>query len=259
MKTPLERLNSLYNYFSTNPSEIEFKYKEKHPKSTFSKQALYNIEDGKTKSITSKTALILIEVYPEIDYVWLTTGIGEMIRKEDTAFGVEKPKPPKQETVKKDNVTPIPHDNYMVVEYADLSTAAGRLGVENPAVLPEMKKRLVPKEFDNGNYLVVGVDGDSMDDGSNISIPDGTEILIKEHILHNGDKLPIRNNLFVIVSKIGTVFKQIIEHNTEEGYIVCHSYNPKYKDFSIHMDEILQIFIYRKIVSFRPSIPEIYK
>lgn len=156
-----------------------------------------------------------------------------------------------------DEVRPVPYENYMVVEYADLSTAAGKLGVENPAILPEMKKRLVPKEFDNGNYLVVGVDGDSMDDGSNISIPDGTEILIKEYNLYNGDKLPIRNNLFVIVSKTGTVFKQIIEHNTEDGYIICHSYNPKYKDFSIQMDDIIQIFIYRKIVSFRPSIPEI--
>lgn len=163
----------------------------------------------------------------------------------------------KQSQNNKIEVTPIPYDNYMVVEYADLSTAAGKLGVDNPAILPEMKKRLVPKEFDNGNYLVVGVDGDSMDDGSNISIPDGTEILIKEYNLYNGDKLPIRNNLFVIVSKTGTVFKQIIEHNTEDGYIICHSYNPKYKDFSIQMDDIIQIFIYRKIVSFRPSIPEI--
>jgi transcriptional regulator with XRE-family HTH domain len=157
----------------------------------------------------------------------------------------------------KSDVTPIPYDNYMVVEYADLSTAAGKLGVENPAILPEMKKRLIPKEFDEGNYLVVSVDGDSMDNGSNISIPDGTEILIKEYNLHNGDKLPIRNNLFVIVSKTGTVFKQIIEHNSDDGFIVCHSYNSKYKDFPIQLDDIIQIFIYRKIVSFRPSIPEI--
>lgn len=156
-------------------------------------------------------------------------------------------------------VKPVPYDNYMIVEYADLSTSAGRLGGENPSVLPEMKKRLIPKEFDNGNYLVVGVDGDSMDDGSNISIPDGTEILIKEYQMHNGDTLPIRNNLFVIVSKTGTVFKQITEHNVEEGYIVCHSYNQKYTDFRIPVNDIIQLFIYRKIVSFRPSIPEITK
>ena len=156
-----------------------------------------------------------------------------------------------------EEVSPIPYDNYMEVEYADLSTVAGRLGGYNPATLPEMKRRLIPKEFDRGNYLVVRVDGDSMDDGTSISIPDGTEILIKEYHLQKGEKLPIRGNLFVIVSTEGTVFKQIIEHNTEEGYIICHSYNQKYSDYRINLSEVLQIFIYRKIVSFRPSIPEI--
>lgn len=188
------------------------------------------------KSISHDKLLLIKEKFPDLNQQWLLHEIGDMLNKE---------------------VSAVPYDNYMVVEYADLSTSAGKLGVDNPAILPKMKKRLVPKEFDNGNYLVVGVDGDSMDDGSNISIPHGTEILIKEYHLHNGDTLPIRNNLFVIVSKTGTVFKQIIEHNTQEGYIVCHSYNPKYKDFTIHLSDVIQIFIYRKIVSFRPSIPEI--
>ena len=163
----------------------------------------------------------------------------------------------KEEKKYVEEVSPIPYDNYMEVEYADLSTVAGRLGGYNPATLPEMKRRLIPKEFDRGNYLVVRVDGDSMDDGTSISIPDGTEILIKEYHLEKGEKLPIRGNLFVIVSTEGTVFKQIIEHNTEEGYIICHSYNQKYSDYKINLSEVLQIFIYRKIVSFRPSIPEI--
>ena len=163
----------------------------------------------------------------------------------------------KEEKKYVEEVSPIPYDNYMEVEYADLSTVAGRLGGYNPATLPEMKRRLIPKEFDRGNYLVVRVDGDSMDDGTSISIPDGTEILIKEYYLEKGEKLPIRGNLFVIVSTEGTVFKQIIEHNTEEGYIICHSYNQKYSDYRINLSEVLQIFIYRKIVSFRPSIPEI--
>lgn len=163
----------------------------------------------------------------------------------------------KEEKKYVEEVSPIPYDNYMEVEYADLSTVAGRLGGYNPATLPEMKRRLIPKEFDRGNYLVVRVDGDSMDDGTSISIPDGTEILIKEYHLEKGEKLPIRGNLFVIVSTEGTVFKQIIEHNTEEGYIICHSYNQKYSDYRINLSEVLQIFIYRKIVSFRPSIPEI--
>lgn len=159
--------------------------------------------------------------------------------------------------ITKDEVKPVPYENYMEVEYAKLSTVAGKLGFENPATLPETRKKLIPREFDSGNYLVVEVDGDSMDDGTNISIPDGSDILIKEYILNTGEKLPIRGNLFVIVTTEGTVFKQIVEHNIEEGYIVCHSYNPKYKDYKVNVIDIIQIFIYRKIVSVRPSIPEI--
>ncbi|GEN74122.1 S24 family peptidase [Chryseobacterium lathyri] len=156
-----------------------------------------------------------------------------------------------------DSVTPIPFENYMMVEYVDLSVAAGELGGNNVDELPESKKRLVPKEFDNGEYLVTRVDGDSMDDGSKYSIPDGTEILIKKYYLNNGDKMPIRNNLFVINAKDGKALKQIIEHNLDDGFIVCHSYNPDFKDYKIYMEDIIEIFLYRKIVSLRPPIPDI--
>lgn len=184
--------------------------------------------------------------FPELNKVWLLLGKGEMLKSSE-----ESP-------IKGDEVKAVPYDNYMMVEYADLGTSAGTLGGgDNPAYLPETKRRLVPKEFDSGKYLVVGVYGDSMDDGSSISIPHGTEILIKECILSNGEKLPIRNNLFVIVSRSGTVFKQIIEHNTEKGYIMCRSYNPKYKDYKILLEEVIQIFVFRKVVSYRPFIPEI--
>lgn len=157
----------------------------------------------------------------------------------------------------KDKVTAVPHDDYMIVEYEDLSTAAGHLGIQDLNLLPDTKKRLVPREFERGKYLVVRVDGHSMDNGTSISIPDGTEILIRELPLDIDARLPIRNNLFVIVSKDGVVLKQITEHNIEEGYIKCHSYNPEFKDYKIPLTDIIQIFIYRKIVSFRPPIPDI--
>lgn len=153
-----------------------------------------------------------------------------------------------------DSVIPQPYDGYMEVEFADLSTAAGKLGGNSLTELPRSRKMLVPKEFDNGNYLVVRVEGDSMDNDSKGSIPNGTDILIKEYFIQNGDKLPIKNNLFVIVSREGTVLKKITEHNIEEGFILCHSYNPAYKDYPIPLEDILQIFIFRKIVGFRPPI-----
>ena len=159
--------------------------------------------------------------------------------------------------IEPENLEPIPFDSYMMVEYEDLATSAGYLGINNLHVLPDTKKRLVPKEFERGKYLVVRVDGHSMEDGSSMSIPDGTEILIRQINLDPNTKLPIRNNLFVVVSKDGVVLKQIIEHNIEEGYIRCHSYNPNFRDYIIPLTDVLQIFLYRKIVSFRPPIPDI--
>ncbi len=212
----------------------------------------------------SRVAMMVLEKFPQVSTKWLLTGEGEMLAQDSeklhTKTHTQIHKTNTHTTESRpiyDEVTPIPYDNYMMVEYADLSTSAGLLGRVLPEYLPETKRKLMPKEFDTGNYLVVKIDGDSMDDGSNMSIPDGSEILIREYFLSRGEKLPIRNNLFVIVSQEGTVFKQITEHNTEEGYIRCHSYNPKYKDYNIPLEEILQIFIYRKIVSLRPCIPEI--
>jgi hypothetical protein len=41
-------------------------------------------------------------------------------------------------------------------------------------------KRPVPKEYLNGGYLVIRVDGDSMDDGTKRPLSDGDELLVKE-------------------------------------------------------------------------------
>lgn len=155
------------------------------------------------------------------------------------------------------NVTAIPYEDYMEVEFVDLSVQAGPLGRHDVSELPKNRKMLVPREYDNGEYLVLKVDGNSMyKKDSDISIPAGTEILVKKYYLENGNQLPIRNNLFVIDAKDGQALKQIILHDVEKGFIRCHSYNEDYKDYDIRMEDVLQIFIYRKVISSRPPIPD---
>lgn len=144
-------------------------------------------------------------------------------------------------------ITSVPEDDYMMVEYEDLETAAGMLGGGIIDLLPEKKKRLIPKEYAEGNYLVVRVSGHSMDDGTKRSISEGEEILIKE-CYENDFNLPIRNKLFVIVTKEGSVIKQISKIDKEENYIICHSFNPTWEDFKLSFSEILQIFTVEKKV-----------
>lgn len=204
-------------------------------------------------SIPPKKIKTIREKFPDLSIDWLITGEGEMIHLEgkslDENFVSER-----STEYKRDTVTQMPESDYMEVEFRDLSVAAGPLSRNANRT---QKTMLVPREYDRGEYLVVRVDGPSMDDGSIYSIPNGANILIKRIYLENGDRLPIRDNIFVIDAIDGQALKQITEHNTELGYIVCHSYNPEFKDYTVPMDEIQGIYIFRKIVGFRPPIRDI--
>lgn len=76
-----KRLSNIYNYYNTNASKIERIVKKNNPQSKFSKQTLYNIEKGLTHTISNSLAEILIDIYPELDFIWLTIGKGEMFNK----------------------------------------------------------------------------------------------------------------------------------------------------------------------------------
>src|SRR5690606_35178329 len=193
--------DTVYAWFSKNVLK---------PKNVEKIVTAFNVseEDIWGKSVTSERlsdslnrystlrAIESLQERPEFKDDPLLKEMADKILREDPYYGrYEK----NVNTKPKEEITPIPYEDYMMVEYVDLSASAGMLGGSNVDVLPDSKKRLVPWEFERGNYLVVRVNGDSMTDGTDISIPDGVEILVKEYVLENGDKLPIRGNLFVVV------------------------------------------------------------
>lgn len=208
---------------------------------------LFNIDSRSQKYPDALKTDILDRIsatQKDINKDWLLTGKGEMIQMDGKSLT------PKDSPT--DTVTQVSHDGYMEVEFRDLSVAAGPLSMVDERV--PKKTLLVPREYDNGEYLVVRVEGPSMEDGSIYSIPNGANILIKRYYLENGDKLPIRDNLFVIDAKDGQALKQIIEHNTEEGYIICHSYNPDFQDYKVRLEDVFGFYVFRKIVGFRPPV-----
>ncbi|MCL1640064.1 hypothetical protein CMU09_17995 [Elizabethkingia anophelis] len=190
--------------------------------------------------------------FSDVNKIWLRTGEGEMISMEGKELDPNYSIPSRR---KDDTVTQVDSDEYMEVEYRDLSVAAGPLNRTSSGY--KKKTLLVPKEYDNGEYLVVRVDGPSMYDGTEYSIPDGANILIKRYYLNNGDKLPIRGNLFVVDAKDGQALKQIVEHNTDLGYVRCHSYNPDFEDYNVPLEDIIGFYIFRKIVGFRPPVRDL--
>lgn len=176
-------------------------------------------------------------LYPFINVEWLRTGEGEMLKGDGVGKRMKEP-----------SVQPVPEENYMMVEYEDLSVKAGLLGGSDINILPEKKTRLVPREYAKGYYLVVSVSGNSMDDGTKRSLSDGEEILIRQ-FEDRMENLPIRNKLFVIVTNEGAVVKQVKNINKEEKKITCHSFNPQWEDYTIEFSDVLQIFIVEKKVS----------
>ena len=193
--------------------------------------------------------------FPDINKEWLTANKGTMflsdnalINGKDLNHSISKLKS-KNGT---EEVSPVAEQNYMIVEYADLAVSAGMLGGDFSEAfvesLPETHKRLIPREYNEGNYLVVRVNGDSMDDGSKRSLSDDDEILIR--LWTDGiDTLPIRSKLFVLTTRSGHIVKQITKIDHKKQQITCHSFNPLYPDQIVDFDEVIQLFTVEKIVN----------
>nr|DAW53020.1 MAG TPA: putative transcriptional regulator [Caudoviricetes sp.] len=205
--------------------------------------------------VTHELIQEIASTFPDINKEWITDNKGTMflsdntlINGKDLSHSISKLKS-KNGT---EEVSPVAEQNYMIVEYADLAVSAGMLGGDFSEAfvesLPETHKRLIPREYNEGNYLVVRVNGDSMDDGSKRSLSDDDEILIR--LWTDGiDTLPIRSKLFVLTTRSGHIVKQITKIDHKKQQITCHSFNPLYPDQIVDFDEVIQLFTVEKIVN----------
>lgn len=98
-----------------------------------------------------------------------------------------------------------------------------------------------------GEYISFEVAGDSMDDGSSKSIQNGDIVTgrkIERSLWKN--KLHLKKFTdFVIVTLDGILIKQILNHDTTNGKITCHSLNAdkkEYPDFELSLTKVMQIF-----------------
>jgi len=73
MNTPKERLYSILKELEISANKFAEEIGMKRP------QPLYDIDRGGIKSITAKLAKKIIDKYPQFDFIWLTTGEGEML------------------------------------------------------------------------------------------------------------------------------------------------------------------------------------
>lgn len=213
-------------------------------KTGISESTLSRILNNASKKPNIKNSEVLAQFF-NVSLEWLLNGTGEVNSFESSTA----PFANHRVTVRQ-----VTFDNYMEVKYLPVIAQAGYLNgyYDIKEHIDELDTMLVPKEFEKGNYLVVEIAGDSMNDGTTRAICDGDRLLIKElDKTFWKDKLHFRQNLFVIMSNEGIVCKQIIEHNTETHEIRCHSWNENYPNYTINLNDVYKLFYVKKIVERR--------
>lgn len=139
---------------------------------------------------------------------------------------------------------------YMLMPLAEVSVQAGLLDnfkdVDYLADLPQ--HGIIVDKPAQGRYVAFRVSGDSMEDGTDGSIKYNSIVSTRELQRHLwASKLRFKDFPFWVIyttqSKM-PLLKQIVEHNTEDGYIVCHSLNdsPQYSDFKLEINDIQALF-----------------
>lgn len=207
-------------------------------------------------SIRSRTLEKISKAYPDLNTAWLLTGQGGMIKGEpentnrnnivsDTVVIGEMPGPGEDNTLIEVGVGRF----IMVVPLVPIKAYAGYIDNYNNQEFFEglgVHTLSVTSNY-RGRYMAFVVKGESMSDGSEESINEGTIVTGREIQRHHWrNKLHLhRFEDYVIVHKDGIVTKRIIAHDVERGIITCHSLNPdkgRFPDYDISLDECLQIF-----------------
>lgn len=176
----------------------------------------------------------IVNRFPQINYDWLLTGEGEMIKETKT-----KNHPYNE-------AKPLTDIMFINVPLVPITARAGYLNgygdMEFIETLPTFPV-ITDKEY-KGKYMVFEVSGDSMDNGKADSILDGDKILcreVKRELWR--DKLHFKKWYFLIVHKTeGIIVKQIINHDVKNCVITCHSLNSLYEDYNINLDDVLELY-----------------
>lgn len=176
-------------------------------------------------SISPSRKKSIVENFPTINVIWLLTGEGNMFLDE------------KNNELKND----LKLKTYPSAIEVKLVTTKARAGYSDSYYSEEYLKDLpsvlveADKEY-KGNYLAFEVDGDSME-------PEyyAGDIVICREVKRDlwQYKLHYKEWDFVIAHGTqGIMLKEITDHNTDTGEIICHSLNESHKDFKLNLREV---------------------
>ena len=180
----------------------------------------------------------IVSAFPAYNLEWLLTGEGNMLTDA-----------PSQ--TYHSNARPVDDLSYMNVPVIHIKAQCGYLAgygdTEYIDTLPTMPV-IVDKTY-HGKYRIFESEGDSMDDNSRLAICDGDKVLAREVRRDLWlPKLHINDWYFVIVHRTNGISIKQITAQDDKGNITCHSLNELFNDYTVNLDDVVEIYNVIKVV-----------
>lgn len=177
----------------------------------------------------------IVSAFPAYNLEWLLTGEGNMLT----------------DATSHSNARPVDDLSYMNVPVIHIKAQCGYLAgygdTEYIDTLPTMPV-IVDKTY-HGKYRIFEAEGDSMDDNSRLSICDGDKVLAREVRRDLWlPKLHINDWYFVIVHRTNGISIKQITAQDDKGNITCHSLNELFNDYTVNLDDVVEIYNVIKVV-----------
>jgi phage repressor protein C with HTH and peptisase S24 domain len=172
----------------------------------------------------------ILNVYQDLNKVWLLTGEGDMLSSTSSA----QPQP----SVKNERVV---DDEAYKVPLVPISALGGSLNDFNTAVCRDDCETVISpiKDID----MAIKISGDSMEP----EYPSGSTVLIKkinEHAFLEWGKV------YVLSTCNGTVIKRLMPTD-DPNKVLCESINPKYPPFEVSLEHVYGVYIVMMCMSFK--------
>lgn len=180
----------------------------------------------------------IVSAFPAYNLEWLLTGEGNMLTDA-----------PSQ--TYHSNARPVDDLSYMNVPVIHIKAQCGYLAgygdTEYIDTLPTMPV-IVDKTY-HRKYRIFEAEGDSMDDNSRLAICDGDKVLAREVRRDLWlPKLHINDWYFVIVHRTNGISIKQITAQDDKGNITCHSLNELFNDYTVNLDDVVEIYNVIKVV-----------
>ena len=172
----------------------------------------------------------ILNVYQDLNKVWLLTGEGDMLSSTSSA----QPQP----SVKNERVV---DDEAYKVPLVPISALGGSLNDFNTTVCRDDCETVISpiKDID----MAIKISGDSMEP----EYPSGSTVLIKkinEHAFLEWGKV------YVLSTCNGTVIKRLMPTD-DPNKVLCESINPKYPPFEVSLEHVYGVYIVMMCMSFK--------